>query len=404
MANHLKALFEKRNQLFEEGKQITDLASKEGRALTEEENTRHAAIIDEATKLNGTIEATRKQESLQKAIEADLSDAERGVKKGKDGEVSERDAFRAYLARGADGLADAELRVLQQANNPEGGYLVPLEQFVASILKFVDDAVHIRTKATVFGLTGAQSLGVPTLETDPSDPDWTSELGSVQQDTAMRFGKRELKPNLLTKEIAVSNKLLANSAVPVDTFVLSRLAYKFAVAQEKNFIIGNGSDRPLGFMVESDQGVPAARSIATGNGTSAPTIDGLLNCKYSVKSQYMAAGEWIFHRDTIKEIAKLKSAVDGQYYWQPSKQMGEPDMLLGNRVTMSEFMPNTLTTGQLVGAFADFRYYYIAEMRGMEMQRLVELAARNNQTLFIGRMYVDGMPALAEAFARVKLG
>jgi hypothetical protein len=36
------------------------------------------------------------------------------------------------------------------------------------------------------------------------------------------------------------------------------------------------------------------------------------------------------------------------------------------------------------------------------VQRLVELYAETNQVGFIGRAEVDGMPVLAEAFARLK--
>jgi len=39
----------------------------------------------------------------------------------------------------------------------------------------------------------------------------------------------------------------------------------------------------------------------------------------------------------------------------------------------------------------------------MEIQRLNELFAQNNQVGFIGRMWVDGAPVLESAFARVKL-
>ena len=39
----------------------------------------------------------------------------------------------------------------------------------------------------------------------------------------------------------------------------------------------------------------------------------------------------------------------------------------------------------------------------MELQRLDELYAATNQVGFIGRMELDGMPVLAEAFTRVTL-
>ena len=51
----------------------------------------------------------------------------------------------------------------------------------------------------------------------------------------------------------------------------------------------------------------------------------------------------------------------------------------------------------------DFRYYWIADALDMQIQRLVELYARTNQTGFIGRLETDGMPVLEEAFVRLQM-
>ena len=57
-----------------------------------------------------------------------------------------------------------------------------------------------------------------------------------------------------------------------------------------------------------------------------------------------------------------------------------------------------------VGALCNWSNYWIAELQGVELQRLVELYAGTSQIGFIGRMYADGAPVLAESFVRVKLG
>jgi HK97 family phage major capsid protein len=104
----------------------------------------------------------------------------------------------------------------------------------------------------------------------------------------------------------------------------------------------------------------------------------------------------------MKQIAKLKDG-DGQYIWRVSVREGEPDRLLGLGYRESEYAPNTFTTGLYVGILGDFKNYWIAETLNVTIQRLVELYAATNQTGFIGRQEVDGMPALEEAFVRVKL-
>ena len=49
-------------------------------------------------------------------------------------------------------------------------------------------------------------------------------------------------------------------------------------------------------------------------------------------------------------------------------------------------------------------YYWIADSMDLQIQVLKELYAEANQTGYIARQETDGMPALAEAFARIKLG
>ena len=70
---------------------------------------------------------------------------------------------------------------------------------------------------------------------------------------------------------------------------------------------------------------------------------------------------------------------------------------------MSEYAPNTFTTGLYVGIVGDFSKYYIADALDMQLQRLTELYAESNKIGLIGRMETDGMPVLEEAFARVTL-
>jgi len=276
------------------------------------------------------------------------------------------------------------------------------EQMVDQLIKAVDNVVFIRQRATKFRVPEAASLGCPTLTANPADAAWTTELATGNEDSTMAFGKRELHPHPLAKRIKVSNKLLrVNSGA--ESLVRDRLAYIFGITQEQGFMTGSGSNQPLGIFTASADGVPTTRDVSTGNLSTSPTFDGLISAKYALKAQYWNRADWIFHRDVLAVISKLKDG-DGQYIWRESVRDGEPDRLLGRPVMMSEYAPNTLTTGLYVGMLGDYSNYWIADALDMIVQRLVELYAETNQTGFIGRAETDGMPVLAEAFARVKLG
>ena len=166
---------------------------------------------------------------------------------------------------------------------------------------------------------------------------------------------------------------------------------------------GDGSQKPLGVFVASADGISTARDVSTGNTATSIMGDGLIEAKYSLKEAYWPRARWIFHRDAVKQIRKLKDG-NGQYIWQAGISGGVPDRILELPYTTSEFAPNTFTTGQYVGILGDFQKYWIVDALDMVMQRLTELYAETNQTGFIARYEGDGAPVLEEAFARVKLG
>lgn len=315
-----------------------------------------------------------------------------------------RKSFTHFLRRGASSLSEGESRALQADSETLGGYVVTPQQFLAQLLKGVDNMVFIRQLATKYP-SGAEGIGVPTLDTDVSDATWTSELATGSEDSSIAFGKRELKPHPLAKRIKVSNKLLRSAAFDIESFVRDRLGYKFGVTLEQAYMTGSGSQQPLGIFTASTNGITTARDVSTGNTTTSIQTDGLIEAKFSLKGQYWTAPglRWVFHRDAVKQIRKLKDG-NGQYIWQAGiTASGVTQVILDIPYIMSEYAPNTFTAGQYVGIIGDFSYYWIVDFIDMAIQRLVELYAETNQVGFIGRMETDGMPVMAEAFARVKL-
>ena len=395
---------QKRAKLIKLARELVDRAEEEKRPLTAEEEQQYSKIMSEVEELRKAIEREERLYALEKEITQPRGTVAAGKDQpgdGRSGQLAEetRAAFDRFLRAGVQALDSREIRALQAGVDTAGGYLVPPQYFVNQLIKAIDDMVFIRPLATKFVLDRAESLGVPVLESDISDADWTSELATGTEDTTMAFGKRELTPHPLAKRIRVSNKLLRQSAIDVEALVRDRLAYKFAVAEEKAFLMGDGVGKPLGVFTVSDQGIDATRDVVVGTDV---TMDGLIAAKYALKQQYWRRAAWLFHRSVVERIAKLKDE-RGQYIWRESTRVGEPDRLLGFPVLMSEYAPHTFATGEYIGILGDFSAYWIVEALDMQIQRLTELYAEANQVGFIARREVDGMPVLKEAFVRLKL-
>ncbi|WTW96597.1 phage major capsid protein [Streptomycetaceae bacterium NBC_01309] len=394
MIRELKA---QRTKLGTEAKTLMEEAQKAGRTMTAEENTRFDALMDERDQVDASIaRAERLLDDDRAAVDTDTGGA--GATRE---QTAAMEALRTYMIGGRGALTAEQARALNAGSDPEGGYLVPPMQWIQSLIKAVDDAVPLRGLATVHSLTAADSLGVPTLDTDLNDAEWTTEIGTGTQDDALRLGKRELSPNPFAKRVKVSRKLLRLTNNGAENIVRDRMAYKFGVTQEKAYMTGDGNKKPLGLFTASDDGIPTGRDVATGSATGF-TGDGLIDAKYTLKAAYWNSARWLFHRDALRKVRKLTATVDGQYIWQPGLASDRPDTILDVPYVVSEFVPNTYTNGLYGGMIGDFSAYWIAEALTFEVQRLVELYAETAQIGFIGRQEVDGMPVLAEAFVRLK--
>jgi HK97 family phage major capsid protein len=87
----------------------------------------------------------------------------------------------------------------------------------------------------------------------------------------------------------------------------------------------------------------------------------------------------------------------------PGLTADRPDTILGLKFYESEYSPNTFSSGEYMFCVGDFSFFWIVTALDMTVSVLKELYSEANQTGLIGRLEVDAMPVLGEAFARSKL-
>ena len=124
-------------------------------------------------------------------------------------------------------------------------------------------------------------------------------------------------------------------------------------------------------------------------------MDELVDLYHSLKAPYRNNAVFVTNDATVKAIRKLKDG-NGQYLWQPSVRLGEPDTLLNRPLKTSVYVPE-IAAGTKAVAFGDFSYYWIADRQGRSFQRLNELFAATGQVGFKATQRVDGKLILAES-------
>lgn len=428
-ADDIKIMQEQYKNLLVLGDKIRSKYDGKMADMTGQEETEFSNITAELDSLNVKMETLKKFERAQKwadepaggslamgggSTKGGWQNTQREVEADKTAETKAiRTAWKKYLKGGQMVLSPDEIKAYQADNPVGGGFLVSPQDFVRDIILLVKDNVYMRQVSTIYTVDRAESLGIPSVETDPSDADWTAELLVGGTESTMAFGKRELRPHPAAKLITVSNKLLRNSAMDPESIVMDRMAYKMAVTQEKAFLTGTGANQPLGVFTASALGVPTSRDVTAAT-TTAVAADDFISTKYALKSQYQGRASWIMHRDVVAATRKLKDN-NLNYLWTtgltsfggatgPGNGLqGTPERLLDCPIYMSEYAPNTFTTALYMAVLADWKWYYIADSLDMQWQVLDQRYAELNQTGYIARSETDGMPVLAEAFSRLIL-
>lgn len=408
---NINALRQKRAKALTDAQAIDAKAFGENRDINGEEREQFESFMAEYTSLGDQIQRAEmlEREALNMAQltseQADLNSEVdfRSASAGIEADLRHRQ-YKGYEGWLRHGQLSAEFRAMQVDQDTTGGYLQTPQQMVDQLLKAVDNQVFMRQLGTVYRVPNAESLGVPSLDADPADPTRTTEILTGDEDSTMALGKRKLTPTPFAIRLKSSNTLLRK--VPsAGALIEGRLAYKMGVVDENWFQNGDGANQPLGVFTASNNGIPTSRDYSTDMTATSPTFDGLMGMKYALNEAYWgnASTRWLFHPDTMLKIAKIKDG-EGRYMLRENVGAGEADTIFGIPVALSRYTPNTLTAGLYFGLLGDFSYYWIADSLDMRIQRVTELYAATDQVGFFARAENDGMPVLAEAFVRGKLG
>lgn len=295
---------------------------------------------------------------------------------------------------------------LMAGDDQGGGYTRVPPEFRAQLLEELDKMIAMRGICrNKFVIPKAESMGVPTLENKGTDAAWTAELDIGAEDTAVAFGKRELRPHDLAKYIKISKKLLRVSALDIESIIRRLMATKMSEPLENGYCNGDGNNEALGVFAASDDGISTGQDVAATNQTSFTGND-LIDFVYALDPRYWGNAKLLVHQTFLQRVRKLASATTDEYLW-PTAGTGletlQSRTILGFPYAVSYYVPHTYTAGLYVAAFGDFDYYWICDGMDLEVEILRELFAATNQLGFIGRISSDGMPVLEEAFVRLAM-
>lgn len=347
-------------------------------------NSRLAAVEESASNVAKSAERIEQKLNRPGAIET----------RAEPGKI-EAKAFGSFLRHGREALAADEVKALRVADDTAGGYLAPAD-FVAEVVKGIVERSPIRDAARV-GTTSAGEVLLPKRTGTPNGS-WVGETED-RPETGLTYGQIEIPIHEMGCYVDVSNRLLEDAAVNVESEVAFDLAEEFGRLEAFAFMKGNGVKKPQGVMETA--GVPYS---FTGNASTLGTspADTLIDAFYALPSYYRGRAVWMMNGKTLAAIRKLKDAGSGAFLWQPALTAGQPETILGRPVIEDPTMADIGAAAEpiVLGDFASA--YRIYDRVALSVMRDPYSVAAKGLVRFHARRRVGGGVVLAEALRKIR--
>jgi HK97 family phage major capsid protein len=412
MSEMVNKLRERRQKVWEDMKALADKASDENRAFEPAEQGQWDAQNEELDKLDARIKSALDTETRAKEAEDafnNLAGPER--RQASDGEESRKqtnEELRKFL-RGEGGRAfevkpasPVNFRDLSKLTAGAGGNVVPTGFYERLVAHLIETSAILQAGATVLSTGSGEVIQVPKT-TAHSSASIVTEAGAIgESDPA--FGQVSLGAYKYGTLIQVSRELLTDAGVDLEGYLAMQAGRALGNAFGAHTITGTGSSQPRGIVTDATVGVTGPTGTATTFGnqsTAGQGADLLIDLFHSVISPYRMsqACRWILDDNTASTVRKIKTT-EGQYIWQPSVIVGQPDTILGKPVLTD---PNVATPAANAKSviFGDMSQYFVRLAGGVRFERSDDFAFGNDLVTFRALMRADA--ALVDLTGAVKV-
>ena len=379
--DYLKKQMEARANAWEQAKELLDRASDENRDLTAEENEQYArmtAEIDERAAVIARIQADVEREAraveAMRGIEGQVKTVESAVA------TDEIDSIRR-LARGEIRSLEIERRdvVLTSTGTPRD-----ITLFDEIILKARQVGPMLDPNVvTVLNTARGEKIQIPNLN--------AYSVGTLTAEAAV-FAESDPTFNTMVDLEAfkfgtlfqVSRELMEDSGVPLQSFFAEQVGNAIGYVANSVLTTGDGSNKPHGIAT-------VAATAVTGTASDFVfTADEVINTLYALDGAARRLPGFAFMANG-SSIAKLRTLKDGSgaFVFQPSLQLGTPDVLLGYPLVENPHMASAGTGNRTLIA-GHLPSYYVRQVGGIRLDRSDEFAFANDLVTFKATIRIDG--------------
>lgn len=281
-----------------------------------------------------------------------------------------------WMRHGEKGMSPDELKTMQISIDPDGGYLVTPDVSGRIVTKLYETS-PIRQIASVQSTSKDKVEGMEDL--DEAGAGYAGERATSGNTDTPQVGKWEIPiANIDTEPKATSN-LLDDADRDIEAWLAGKVSDKIGRFENGEFVSGVGGANKIHGFLQYDTAVDSGDGVAWGslgyiktgangafNGTN--PADKIFDLIGLLKDGYLPNARFVTRRSVITLMRKFKDTA-GNYLWQPSLVLGNPETFGGYAITRAEDMPALSSNGFSL-AFGDFREGYgIFDRQGIRVLR-----------------------------------
>lgn len=402
MDEMIRKLIEERARTWEQMKAVLDREFTEKRELDAEEREQTQRLTDDIQRLDARIDELHELNVSNKRADEQRAQYESVLAAN----AERRDTADSVELRmlkemfaGKRNHIDIDIRGLSTRIDPstnrwevrdlitdvagQGGNLVPTSFRRMLYEHLIENSAIRQTNVTVLTTAAGEDLQVPKTSTYG-----TAAIvgeGTALAETTQSFGQVTLQAWKYGAFTQVSRELQEDNAVDLIGFLARDLGRAVGNASGAHYITGTGTNQPYGVVnaTIAQVGTAVAGTVASGVDSGE-----LVSLQYAINAQYANRAWWLMRRATEGYIRRLRDS-NYQFLWQPSMQLGAPNLLLGRPIVND---PNVaaLGSGNSSIIFGDLSAYFIRDVGSVRVERSDDFAFTSDLSTWKVSLRTDG--------------
>lgn len=401
MSEMVKQLRDRRQNVWEQAKELADKVADENRAFNGDEEGKWQGLNAELDALDSRIKSVIEGEQRAKDIEDSFGKLTGRPKDGNAPPAEDASKeLRSFLSGQGGRVYDVkpdgfvDFRTLSKLTAAAGLNTVPTSFYHRLMAHLIEVAAMMRAGCTVLNTTSGENLQVPKT-TAHSTAAIIAEAGTITA-SEPTFGQLTLGAFKYGALIQVSTELVTDTGVDLEGYLAMQAGRALGNAFGANLVTGTGTGQPRGVTIDTTLGATSATGV-----TGAPSADNMMDLFYSVIAPYRDSAQcgWLMKDSTVGVVRKIKDTT-GQYIWQPGLQAGAPDMLLGKPVYTDPGVAAPALNAKSI-VFGDLSQYFVRLAGGgIRFERSDDFAFGTDLVTFRALLRGDG--ALVDLTGAVK--